>query len=155
MRRALALALALGLLTGTMGVPAAAKKKKPAVRVYEVRYENPAVGLGGVGGSCSGCPAIATGPGETFAIIQITDDASPTGYISLAYDADGDGIQDLGAGPVVCGSTPEPVPIEAGTAYTAWPWAAGIDCPGAGSTAGTIKVLLSSDKAALAKAAKG
>ena len=155
MRRALALALALGLLAGTMGVPAAAKKKKPTVRVYEVRYENPAVGLGGAGGSCSGCPAIATGTGETFAIIQITDDASPTGYVSLAYDADGDGIQDLGAGPVVCGSTPEPVAVEAATSYTAWPWAAGIDCPGAASTAGTIKVLLSSDQKALVKAAKG
>ncbi|HJR45611.1 MAG TPA: hypothetical protein VJ927_08395 [Actinomycetota bacterium] len=155
MKRYLAVALALGLLAGTLGVPAEAakKKKKPAVRVFEVRYENPAFGVGGAGGSCSGCPGIVVGAKETFAIIQITDDNSPTGYVSLNYDSDGDGIQNLGSGPIVCGETPEPVPIEAGASYTAWPWAAGIECPGASSTAGTIKVFLSSDEAALTKAA--
>ena len=152
MKRSLALALTLGLLAGTMGAPAEAGKK-PAVRVFEVRYENPAFGVGGGGGGCTGCPAVATGPGETYAMIQIVDDVSPNGYVSFAYDADGDGIQDLGAGPVVCGSTPEPVEIEASTSYTAWPWAAGVECPGASSTAGTIKIWFGSNPAALKKAA--
>lgn len=157
MKKSLSIALALGLLTGTMSFPAeAAKKKKATVRVFEVRYENPAFGVGGVGGGCSGCPAIPVGPKESYAIIEIIDDASPTGYVSLNYDSDGDGIQNVGSGPVVCGSTPEPVAMEPGAGYTAWPWAAGIECPGASSTAGTIRVLLSSDPAALkAAAAKG
>ena len=154
MKRYLALALTLGLLAGMMGVPAEAKKKKKAtVRVFEVRYENPAFGVGGAGGGCSGCPAIAVGANETYAIIQVIDDNSPTGYISLNYDTDGDGVQNVGSGPVVCGSTPEPVAMEPGAGYTAWPWAAGIECPGASSTAGTIKVLFSNDPAALEKAA--
>ena len=156
MKRYLAVALALGLLAGTMGVPAeAAKKKKkaPTVRVFEVRYENPAFGVGGAGGGCSGCPGIAIGTNESFAIIQVIDDVSPTGYISLNYDSDGDGIQNVGSGPVVCGETPEPVAMEPGAAYTAWPWAAGIECPGASSVAGTIRILLSNDEEALKKAA--
>ena len=140
MKRYLAVALAIGLLAGMMGIPAeAAKKKKPTVRTLEVRYENPAFGVGGVGGGCSGCPAIGVGPGETYAIIQIIDDASPTGYISMNYDSDGDGIQNVGSGPVVCGSTPEPVKMQPGASYTAWPWAAGIECPGGASTAGTMR----------------
>jgi hypothetical protein len=156
MKRYLALALTLGLVAGAMSAPAEAakkKKKKATVRVLEVRYENPAFGVGGVGGGCSGCPGITVGLNESYALIEIIDDTSPTGYVSLNYDTDGDGVQDGGSGPVVCGSTPEPVPMEPGAAYTAWPWLAGIECPGASSTAGTIKVLFSSDPAALEKAA--
>jgi hypothetical protein len=155
MKRYLAAILALGLLAGAMGVPAEAakKKKKPTVRVYEVRYENPAFGVGGVGGGCSGCPSIPVGLDETYALIEVIDDNSPTGYISMNYDSDGDGIQNVGSGPVVCGSTPEPVSMEHGASYTAWPWPAGIECPGAASTAGTIRVLFSNSPAALEKAA--
>ncbi len=152
-KRYVALALSLGLLAGMMGAPAEAKKKKATVRVFETRYENPAFGVGGIGGGCSGCPTIPVGPKETFAIIQIVDDVSPNGYVTFNYDADGDGIQDLGSGPIVCGSTEEPVAMEPGASYTAWPWLAGIECPGASSTSGTIRVLLSSDQAALKKAA--
>ena len=152
MKKYLAVTLALGLLAGTMTAPAEAGKKKPTVRAFEVRYENPAFGVGGVGGGCSGCPAVAVGPNETYALIEIVDDASPTGYVSFNYDADGDGIQDVGSGPVVCGSTPEPVAMEPGAGYTAWPWPAGIECAGS-STAGTIKVLFSSSPDALKKAA--
>ena len=155
MKRYLAVLLTLGLIAGLMGVPAEAarrKKKKATVRVLEVAYSQPAIGVGGVGGGCSGCPGVATASNETFAIVQITDDLSPSGYVTLNYDSDGDGIQDLGPG--ICGETPEPIAVEPSTAYTAWPWIAGIDCPGASSTSGTIRVLLSSDPAALAKAAE-
>ena len=153
-KRYVAIALALGLLGGVMSAPVEAKKKKkPTVRVFEVRYENPAIGAGGVGGGCSGCPAIPMAADEKFAIIQIVDDVSPTGYASLNYDSDGDGIQNVGSGPVVCGETPEPVAMEPGAGYTAWPWVAGSECPGASSTSGTIRVLASSDADALVKAA--
>ncbi|MDQ3981375.1 MAG: hypothetical protein M3271_01695 [Actinomycetota bacterium] len=155
MRRGLTILLVLGLVGATMAVPAQAgkkKAKKPVVRVFEVRYENPAFGVGGVGGGCSGCPSIPTLSNETYAVFMIDDDNSPSGYVDLSYDTDGDGIQNLGSGPTVCGSTPEPVAIEAGAAYTAWPWVAGVGCPGSSSTSGTIKAMFSSDPAALEKA---
>lgn len=158
MRRIFAFALTLGLLAGMLTVPAeAAKKKKKqkkqaTVRVFEVRYENPAFGVGGVGGGCSACPTIGIGSDETFAFIQIIDDNTTTGYASFNYDSDGDGVQNLGSGPVVCGETTEPVAVEPGASYTAWPWLVGTECPGASSTAGTIKLYLSSDIAAIEKA---
>ena len=157
MRRALTVLLVLGLAAGMLAAPAQAGKKKKkkvaAVRTFEVRYENPAFGLGGVGGGCSGCPGIVFGPEEKYAVFIIEDDMSPSGYIDLSYDQDGDGVQDLGSGPTVCGSnTDAPAEVEAGASYTAWPWAAGIGCPGSSSVAGTIKVLASSSETALAKA---
>ena len=155
MKRYLAVLLTVGLVAGLMSVPAEAKKrkKKPTVRMVEVPYANPAFGVGGVGGGCSGCPGVGVGADETFAVIKIVDDLSPTGYVSFNYDSDGDGIQNVGSGPVVCGSTEEAVPMEPGAAYTAWPWPAGIECPGGGSTSGTIKIWFSSDAAAAEKAA--
>lgn len=154
MRRGWTILLVLGLMAGMMSAPAEAGKKKVTVRTFEVRYENPAFGVGGVGGGCSGCPSIPTLPQEKYAVFFIEDDASPSGYIDLSYDQDGDGLQDLGAGPTVCGSTPEPVEIEPGASYTAWPWAAGVGCPGSASVSGTIKAMFSSSPAALAKAMK-
>jgi hypothetical protein len=148
--------LVLGLVAATMAAPAEARKKKktkkPVVRTFEVRYENPSFGIGGVGGGCSGCPSIPVGAEETFAVFVIEDDYSPSGYIDLSYDSDGDGIQNLGSGPTVCGATPEPVAVEPGAAYTAWPWVAGAGCPGSSSISGTIKVMFSNDPAALEKA---
>lgn len=156
MRRALTILLVLGLAAGMLAAPAQAGKKKrkkvAAVRTFEVAYSNPAFGVGGVGGGCSGCPSIVLGPEEQYAAFFITDDASPSGYIDLSYDEDGDGVQDLGSGPTVCGSTPEPVEVESGASYTAWPWAAGVGCPGSSSVSGTIKVLASSSETALEKA---
>ena len=157
MKRAWTILLVLGLVGAAMAVPAEAKKaKKPAVRVVEAAYSSPAIGVGGAGGGCpaGACPTIATTMTETYAMIFIEDDTSPSGYIELSYDTDGDGIQNLGSGPTVCGSTAEPTPIEPGVAYTAWPWVAGIDCPGSSSTSGTIKVLLSNNADALMAAAE-
>jgi hypothetical protein len=154
MRRAWTILLVLGLVAATMAAPAEARKKpkKPVVRSFEIRYENPAFGVGGAGGGCSGCPAIGTGVDETYAIFVIEDDLSPSGYIDLSYDTDGDGVQDLGSGPTVCGSTPEPVEVEPAASYSAWPWVAGIGCPGSSSTTGTIKAWFSNDPEALKKA---
>lgn len=159
MKRYVAALLTIGLMAGLLALPAEArKKKKPTVRVLELSYSQPAIGVGGVGGSCpaGACPPIGVSMNETYAVIQVVDDLSPTGYISLSYDSNGDGIEELGNGPDVCGSTPEAVALQPGTSYTAWPWVAGAGCPGASSTSGTIKVFLSSDaKAAEKAAAKG
>ncbi|HEX2294097.1 MAG TPA: hypothetical protein VHN37_02185 [Actinomycetota bacterium] len=158
MRRTVTILLVMGLVGAAMAVPADAakkKKKKPAVRVVEATYSQPAIGIGGVAGACpaGACPTIATLTNETYAMIVIEDDVSPSGYVAFNYDPDGDGIQNPGSGPDVCGSTAEPVAMEPGTAYTAWPWAAGPACPGSASTSGTIKLLLGSDPAALQAAA--
>lgn len=157
MRRATTILLVMGLVGGAMAMPAdaAKKKKKATVRVVEGQYTQPAVGVGGIGGACpaGACPTFATMTNETYAIIVIEDDVSPSGYVSFNYDTDGDGFQNPGSGPDVCGSTPEPVAMEPGTAYTAWPWAVGVACQGSAATTGNIKMLLSSDPAALEAAA--
>jgi hypothetical protein len=153
MKKTFSIALILGLIVGATGLPAEAKKKKAKAREISVRYENPAIGVGGLGGGCLGCPTIATGTGEVFAIIQIVDDASPSGYVSFNYDSDGDGIQNIGSGPIVCGETPEPIAVEPATTYNIWPWAAGIECPGSSSTAGEVKMFVGSSPEAVAKAA--
>ena len=158
MRRMTTILLVMGLVGAGMAAPAdaAKKKKKPTVRVVEAPYTQPALGVGGVGGACpaGACPTIGTATNETYAMVFIEDDLSPSGYVSFNYDTDGDGFQNPGSGPDVCGSTPEPVAMEPGVAYTAWPWTVGIACRGSASTSGTIKVLLSSDPAALLAAAK-
>lgn len=156
MRRTLAVALILGLVAGAMVAPAEAqkkkkKKKKVTVRTFEVRYENPTFGAGGLGGLCLGCPSLVTGEGEVFATIEIIDDVSPTGYVDFAYDSDGDGFNDTG--PTVCGSTPEPIPVEPATEYVAFPYLAGVGCAGS-STAGTIKATFSNSLKALTKKKK-
>lgn len=156
MRRMIALMLALGLLFGMVATAEAAKKKKkkPTVRTFEVAYSN-SVAIGGVGGSCpaGNCPDVPIGTGETFAMIFIEDDFNSSGYVEMTYDADGDGFQGDGEGPTVCGSTPEPVPVEPGVTYTAWPYMVGTGCAGSSSFSGTITYLFSSDPAALEKAA--
>ena len=157
MKRAWTILLVLGLVGSAMAVPAEAKKKKKAtVRVVEATYDQPALGLGGVAGGCpaGACPTIAVATNETYAMIFIEDDVSPSGYVDFSYDTDGDGFQNPGSGPTVCGSTPEPVAVEPATAYTAWPWTVGAGCQGSASTSGTITVLLSSDPAALKAAAE-
>lgn len=155
MRRVWTILLVLGLIGAVVAAPAQAgkkTKKKATVRYFEVRYEQPAFGVGGVGGGCSGCATIPVLGTETYAGIVIEDDNSPSGYVDLSYDSNGDGVQDIGSGPTVCGSTPEPVAVEPGASYTVWPWAAGAGCPGSSSTAGLIKVWLGTDPAAIAKA---
>lgn len=155
MRKAVAILMLVGLVAGLMSAPAGAakKKKKPTVRTFEIRYENPAFGVGGAAGGCAGCPAVATGPNETYAMFFIEDDYSPSGYVAFDYDTDGDGFQNPGSGPVVCGSTEEPVAVEPGTGYTAWPWTVGTGCPGSASVSGTITAMFSSDPDALKAAA--
>ncbi len=159
MKRTMTILLVIGLVAAVMATPAGAakkkKKKKATVRVVEATYSQPALGVGGIAGGCpaGACPDIATAANETYAIIVIEDDLSPSGYVSFNYDTDGDGFQNPGSGPDVCGSTPEPVAVEPAVVYTAWPWTVGTACQGSASTSGTIKVLLSSDPAALEKAA--
>ena len=145
MKKTLIVALALSLVAGALAMPASAKKKKKkpvrVERVQESRYENPAIGTGGVG-ACSGCPAVASGPGERYISVEITDDALPIAGVDLSWDTDGDGTADTGI--TVCNATEEPVEIPEGVSMTGFAFViAGPECPGGGATTGSIKVTFS------------
>lgn len=153
MKKALVLLLSLSLIAAALAAPAAAgkkKKKKPkrVERTVESKYEAPAIGTAQTGnGVCfrptNSCGDIATGPGEAFAMIEITDAAGMKVAFSLRQDTDPDSLgseKDLGKH---CGKTEEPVAFEPGIPIIVFPWAIGSTaCPGI-ATQGTIKATLS------------
>jgi len=125
MKKALIIALVLGLLAGAMSAPATAKKKKKkkakrVERVVEVDYQGPGVGASSPGGSVGycyqfpvsdACLTVVPMPGEKYIKIEVTD-ASGTaiaGFISQG-DLDGDGIGDLYG--EFCGAHAEPIQLE-------------------------------------------
>jgi hypothetical protein len=143
-KRAIAVAISVGLLAGAMAVPAEAgkkkKKKTPPPYTMEVRYENPAIGTMGAGLSLGG-PVINSSADHVYVTIEILDDASPTGYGDFSWDTDGNGVADTGI--TVCGQTEEAVEVPANTALTGFMWAVPSPaCPGA-STSGTVKATFS------------
>lgn len=144
MRKALAVALALGLLVGALIGPAEAgkkkKKKKPAPYTLEVPYDKPAIGVLGAGVSFGG-PVIASNATNVYLTVEIIDDLSPVGYGEFSWDTNGDGINDTGV--TVCGETEEPVEVPANLSMTGFMWAVpGPDCAGA-STSGLVKATFS------------
>lgn len=144
MKRAIAVALALGLLGGAMVAPAEAgkkkKKKKPAPYTLEVAYDNPAIGVLGAGVSFGG-PSIASNATNVYMSVEIIDDISPTAHGEFSWDTDGDGINDTGV--TVCGKTDEPVKVPANQTMVGFMWLApSPDCPGS-STSGIVKATFS------------
>src|SRR5688500_9963383 len=94
MKRAIAVALALGMLGGALVAPAEAGKKKPkrVERVAEITYDAPAIGSPSTTGVClrptNSCGDIATGATERFVKMEI-DDASGTAVaFTLGRDTD-------------------------------------------------------------------
>jgi hypothetical protein len=142
MKRLVALFMMVAIAAAFVAVPAEAakKKKKPAKRVQELRYENPAIGTAGAAG-CAGCPQFSTGPGERFLSVEITDDVSPIGYADISYDSDGDGISDTGV--TVCGATEGAVEVPESTTFTVFPYAIPSPFCVGSSTAGTLKLTFS------------
>lgn len=123
MKRALAVALAIGLLAGAMIGPAdAAKKKKKkrkpkkVERVVEGSYDTPAIGHPDVIVGCSGstgCATIGVGPKERWVKLEIEDATGLPVYAVAGQDLDGDSFADTSIS--FCGSTgDEPVEIERG-----------------------------------------
>lgn len=123
MKKALAVALSLGLLAGAMIAPADAakkKKKKPVKteRVVEVTYQGAGIGIatpGPSGGICpfsdyenQECIEIPLELGEKYIKVELKDAAGQkvAGFISQG-DIDGDGIGDLYG--EYCGAHEEPV----------------------------------------------
>lgn len=140
MKKAFAVALALGLLAGAFIGPAEAKKKKPKPYTLEVRYEQPAIGVLGAGVSFGG-PSIASNATNVYMSVEIIDDASPTGFGEFSWDTDGDGINDTGV--TVCGKTDKPVKVPANQTMIGFMWLApSPDCVGS-STSGVVKATFS------------
>jgi hypothetical protein len=153
MRKALIVALVLGLVAGALSAPATAKKKKKRVaRVVEVDYQGPGVGASSPAGSVGycyqfpisdACLTVIPEAGEKYIKIEVTD-ASGTniaGFISQG-DLDGDGIGDLYGD--FCGAHAEPIQLEVkGGAFDLSLYDGA--CGGGPSvmTTGTIKITLS------------
>lgn len=162
MRRAIAVALALGLLVGAfVGTAEAAKKKKKkkTVRVEEVleiEYQGGNLGIASPAATTGACfvdptlpfsckEAIPTKPGMKYIKVEVADATGQNagGFISQ-QDADGDGLND-GYGQF-CGAHAEPVPLELESAAVGISLYPGV-CSDASSpsivTAGTITVTFS------------
>ncbi|MEA2432831.1 MAG: hypothetical protein QOG54_288 [Actinomycetota bacterium] len=123
MKRALVLALVVGLLAGMMLMPAEAKKKKkpaPAKveRVVELPYQcpcgvwNPASPAGfWLAGGAVGGALTPTGGDDKFVKVEITDASGQKVNIGLAQNVDGtDNFAEVPVGEV-CGTTEEPLAV--------------------------------------------
>ena len=148
MKRAIAVALSLGLLAGAMALPAeAGKKKKRVERKAQGTYAAPAT----VVGNCTqtdgvGCMTIANGPTERYVTAKITDSHGQPVAVSIAADLDGD-IQTETTYGTFCGETTEPIKVDPGVSLVFWVGrasdAAAMACiPGVG-TQGTLDVTFS------------
>ncbi len=152
MRKAIAVALALGLLAGAMVAPAEAgkkKKKKRVERVAETTYEAPALGSATTGGVClrptNSCGDIATSGDEKCVKVEIADATGTAVAFTLGQDSDPATLgTELDYGQF-CGTTgDEPIEIEPGYPLVVFPWAFGdVVCPGGVATTGTVTATLS------------
>lgn len=149
MKKAIAVALSLGLLGGALVAPAEAGKKKRVERVAEIQYEAPALGTPSTTGVCfrptNSCGDIATGGSERFVKMEI-DDASGTAVaFTLGQDTDPDTFGTETQYGDFCGTTGDKaIKIKPGFPLIVFPWAFGdVACPGAFGTQGTVKATLS------------
>ena len=140
MRKIMTLVLSAALVAGAFGAPAAeAGKKKAKPREATGAYANPAFGSSDAGGGCLGCPSFGTSTNENFVMVEFTDATGLPVPASVSWDTDGDGISDTGF--EVCGTTPEPVPIDGGQTLNVFPWVLpSSTCPTGTATEGTVKM---------------
>lgn len=152
MKRALAVALALGLLAGTLAVPAdAGKKKKKKPKRVEREVQGTYAAPGTIVGTCTqtdgiGCIGIVSGPKEKFLQATITDGHGQPVAVSVQADLDDDSSTETAYG-TFCGETTEPIAIDPGVELIFWVGravdAAALGCrPGIGSQ-GTLDVVFS------------
>jgi len=150
MRKAIVVALVLGLVAGALSAPAVAKKKKPkkVERVVEITYDAGATGVGSpVGtGVCfrptNSCGDIPVGSTEKFITVELKDTSGLPVSFSLTQDTDPEALgseSDLGD---FCGKTDEPIQIEPGFTVIVFPWTLGPAC-GSVATSGTVSATLS------------
>lgn len=154
MKRVFAVTVALGLLAGSLAMPAeAARRKKkrraPAVvrveRTVESVYQAPALGSPATGGGClnatNSCAEIATGPDDQYVKVTVTDATGTPVAFSLRQDTDeatlGSEV-DMGD---FCGTTGDtPIKLQApGVPLLTFVWLFGeATCPGGIATTGTV-----------------
>lgn len=152
MKKAIAVALSLGLLVGALVAPAEAgkKKRKPkkVTREVEGSYDLPPLVLVG---TCSqtgaiGCVTFLSGPKEKFVTAKITDQHGQPVAVSVSANLDGEIGDDETYG-TFCGETEEPIAIPPSTELHFWVGAAtdvgtGGCVPGA-ATSGTATATFS------------
>ncbi len=150
MKRAIAVALTLGLLAGAMVAPAEAGKKKKPKRVErqaQGTYAAPATLVG----SCTqtdgiGCMGIVSGPGENFVSAEVTDSLGQPVAISVEADLDGNNTTETDFG-MFCGKTDKPIAIEPGVELIFWVGRADViaatACAPGIATQGTLDVTFS------------
>lgn len=140
MRRTIAIAVGLTLLSGLLTTPVDAKKKpKKVVRTYSEPYEASSIGSADATGTCvdqNGCVFLGVGPNERFLSVEIVDDTGLPVAATLGQDDDtSDGfVTRIGD---ICGKTEEPIAIQPGLQVTIWIWAlpsARLRCFGFGTT---------------------
>lgn len=149
MKRAIAVALALGLLGGALVGPAeAGKKPKKVTREAEGSYDLPPLVIAG---TCSqtgaiGCVTFLTGPKEKFVTAKVTDQHGQPVAVSVSANTDGQVGDDESYGDF-CGETEEPIAVPPSTELHFWVGAAtdiGVSgCVPGAATSGTINVVFS------------
>lgn len=155
MRKAIAVALALGLMTGAMVGPAEAgkkKKKAPVERVVEGTYMCPCGvqaagrGPGFILGSGEGGFSLPTLPTEKTFTVELKDDSGQPVFFSASQDTDGDQISETDAAEG-CGKTAEPVAIpEKGEELNFFLFSGTCDVGVAVATGGTYTVTFNPSK---------
>lgn len=148
MKKAMSVAVIIGLLVGSFAIPAEAGKKKKVTRKAQGTYAAPAT----IVGSCTqtdgiGCMTIQSGPKESYVTAKVTDSHGQPVIISVEADLDGDSTTETQYG-VFCGETEEPIKIDPGAAVIFWVSVATafIDAPGCApgvGTSGTLDVTFS------------
>ncbi len=148
MKKIVTLALLLGLVAGgAFAAPAGAKKKaKKTSRTAEAKYENPALGIGGVvtSGTAGGSAEFPLAAGERYFAVQIEDASGTEVYASLSQDTDPSTPQwEIFTG--ICGSSDGPIEVTPGlpvrVTVTAGPGREDPSCMGLASN-GTIKATI-------------
>jgi hypothetical protein len=129
MKKAIVTALVLGLVAGSLALPAeAGKKKKKKKKVTKVErsvtgtYDAPALVIAGACGQdgAIGCVTFATGAEETWITeLKITDQHGQPVYAELAQNLDDDNISETDLG-TLCGELAEPVQFTAGFEIYVW-----------------------------------
>lgn len=109
--------LVVGLIAGSLGAPAEAKRK-PKARVAEGSYDNPAVGVPGVVGTSSlgGAVEFVTMAHEGHMSVVVEDSAGGAPFITFSQDSDPSNSTGWEIFATACGETEEPLVIEPGLA---------------------------------------
>lgn len=153
MKKAFAVTVAIGLLVGSLAMPAEAgrKKRKKAptriTRVVEVPYSAPGFGTASAAVGCSpalgSCGNIAVGPDDKYGKFTLTDQTGTPTAFSVAQDTEpGDPTNTIETNHgTFCGTTGDtPITLVEGAEITVFIWAWGdATCPTGFGTTGVVK----------------